>query len=80
MCAFETGLVYRVSSRTARATWRNPVLGENTAGNVDMIIARCLLIFKNEEGCWSDVVMQFESKYSRANLVSRVSSRTARDI
>jgi hypothetical protein len=26
LCEFEASLVYRVSSRTARATWRNPVL------------------------------------------------------
>jgi hypothetical protein len=26
---FEASLVYKVSSRTARATWRNPVLKKN---------------------------------------------------
>jgi hypothetical protein len=30
LCEFEASLVYRVSSRTARATQRNPVLNKQT--------------------------------------------------
>ena len=33
VCEFEASLVYRVSSRTVRATQRNPVLNKQTSNN-----------------------------------------------
>ena len=38
LCEFEANLVYRVSSRTAKATQRNPVLKEKEKGKKKMLV------------------------------------------
>ena len=65
---FESSLVYRVSSRTARATQRNPVSKKQTNKQKNKQISQAALRRqKQADSC------EFET-----SLLYRVSSRTAR--
>jgi hypothetical protein len=44
---FEASLVYKVSSRTAKATQRNPVLKKNQKNKNKKIIIICSVFFKS---------------------------------
>jgi hypothetical protein len=42
LCEFEASLVYRMSSRTARATQKNPVLKNKQTNKIYMYLCVCL--------------------------------------